>query len=304
MMRKIYYSLKPYIPRRLQLILRRQFVLYQLKKHRDVWPIDELSYQSPSNWRGWPGGKKFALVLTHDVDTAKGQDRCLQLMELEIRAGFRSSFNFVAKRYDVSSELRQRLASEGFEVGVHGLYHDGKYYFSRSEFQKRAMQINHYLKEWNAVGYRAPSMLHKLDWFHDLNIEYDASTFDTDPFEPNPVGMGTIFPFFVPGDSADRGYIELPYTVPQDFTLFITMREKNLDIWKRKIDWVAERGGMALLLTHPDYMNFNGGKMGPEEYPADYYEKILDYIKSKYEGQYWHGLPKDVARFWARQCKG
>ena len=30
-----------------------------------------------------------------------------------------------------------------------------------------------------------------------------------------------------------------------------------------------------------------------------YYEEFLEYIKSKYEGQYWHALPRDVARFWA-----
>src|ERR1700746_3430317 len=58
-------------------------------------------------------------------------------------------------------------------------------------------------------------MFHKLDWLHDLDIEYDASTFDTDPFEPQPDGHGTIFPFWVPkGD--DGGYVE--------FTLHATAR--------------------------------------------------------------------------------
>ena len=41
-------------------------------------------------------------------------------------------------------------------------------------------------------------MLHNLEWFHDLNVKYDSSTFDTDPFEPQPDGVGTIFPFWVP----------------------------------------------------------------------------------------------------------
>jgi hypothetical protein len=60
---------------------------------------------------------------------------------------------------------------------------------------------------------------------------------------------------------------------------------------------------MALLNTHPDYMNFDG-KPGIEEYPASYYEEFLDYIKSKYEGLYWHALPKDIARFRANIGEG
>jgi hypothetical protein len=143
-------------------------------------------------------------------------------------------------------------------------------------------------------------MHHNLDWIGYLNIEYDASTFDTDPFEPQPDGMKTIFPFWVAGSNARRGYVELPYTLPQDFTLFVLMQEKTIDIWKRKLDWIAEIGGMALILTHPDHMSFSGRKLGPEEYPADYYSEFLEYIKLKYEGQYWHALPMEIARFWKK----
>lgn len=45
-------------------------------------------------------------------------------------------------------------------------------------------------------------------------------------------------------------------------------------------------------------MNFDGGKLGIEEYPAEYYIKLLECIKDRYEGQYWHELPKEIARFW------
>jgi hypothetical protein len=38
--------------------------------------------------------------------------------------------------------------------------------------------------------------------------------------------------------------------------------------------------------------------MGLEEYPADYYGEFLEYVKEKYEGQYWHVLPREMARFW------
>ena len=141
-------------------------------------------------------------------------------------------------------------------------------------------------------------MYHNLELIHNLNVEYDASTFDTDPFEPQPDGMRTIFPFWVSGNYYKNGYVELPYTLPQDFLLFILLQQKNINTWKKKLDWIAEKGGMALFISHPDYISVNGNSHY-EKYPVTYYEEFLTYIKTKYKGQYWHVLPKDIARFWA-----
>ena len=296
----MFYHIKPIIPRKLQVFFRRIIVRRRLPTVRGVWPIDEQACRTPEGWTGWKGGKKFALVLTHDVETLKGHNRCAHLMALEKGLGFRSTFNFVPELYEVSAQLRRSLKDNGFEVSVHGLKHDGKLYRSRKEFQRRATRINVYLKEWNSVGFRSPAMHHNLDWIHDLNIEWDASTFDTDPFEPQPDGVGTIFPFWIKGHSTQNGYVELPYTLPQDFTLFVLMKEKNIDIWKRKLDWIAECGGMALLNVHPDYINFEVKHMGFETYPSKYYEEFLQFIQSKYAGQFWNVLPKEMARFWRK----
>jgi hypothetical protein len=297
---KIFYNLKPFIPRALQIILRRQIVIRKYKLYSHIWPIDERAGKPPDGWSGWPEQKRFALVLTHDVDTAIGQEKCRDLIRIEQSLGFWSSFNFVPERYDVSPELRHHLTNKAFEVGVHGLRHDGKLYASKKIFQERATKINHYLKEWECVGFRSPAMHHNLDWLHELNIEYDASTFDTDPFEPQSDGVGSIFPFWVQGNSEKEGYVELPYTLVQDFTLFVLMKQETIDIWKEKLDWIVEQGGMALLNTHPDYMSFVREKLKLEEYPAAYYVDFLEYIKSEYEGHYWHVLPKDIAGFWSK----
>jgi hypothetical protein len=104
----------------------------------------------------------------------------------------------------------------------------------------------------------------------------------------------------VKNSGSESGYVELPYTLPQDFTLFVLMREKSADIWKRKLDWVAEKGGMALINTHPDYLCFNGSRPGLEEYPAKYYAGFLEYVIDRYKDEFWHVLPKDIARFWLR----
>ncbi len=348
----LYYHLKPFIPRSVQIALRRMVIRRRRKSYEHVWPIDEKAGKPPEGWTGWPDGKQFALVLMHDVDTEKGHEKCLELMQLDEKMGFRSSFNFVPERYHVSPDVRHVLVEKGFEVAVHGLRHDGMLFSSRKRFELGAARINQYLKDWQSVGFVSPSMHRNLEWIHDLNVQYDASTFDTDPFEPQPQGVGTIFPFWVPSnnskspsnptdssnsqfvtrndplsqnltlntlhstlstDSAPlqpspsnlqpptfskHGYVELPYTLPQDFTLFVILGERNINIWKKKLDWIAEHGGMALLITHPDYMNSDHAHSNLEKYPTRYYEELLSYIKEKYEGQYWNALPKEVATFW------
>ena len=301
---RIFYLIKPLIPRSFQLALRRYVALRKRESYNHIWPIDKAAGKKPSGWSGWPDNKRFALILTHDVDTGRGQERCRNLATLEKDLGFRSSFNFVPERYTVSVELRHYLSNNGFEVGVHGLLHDGKLYQSREIFLKRAARINQYIAEWGAAGFRSPSMHYNLLWIHDLNIEYDASTFDTDPFEPQSDGVGTIFPFFVQGSNVQKGYVELPYTLTQDFTLFVLMKEKTINIWKQKVDWIVENGGMVLLNTHPDYMNFEGEHCGLEEYPYAFYEEFLRYIKSRYNNQYWHVLPNQIARFWKGNVVG
>lgn len=293
-----YYCLKPLVPRSVQVWVRSELVRKKRRSYTNAWPILEKAARPPDDWSGWPDKKQFALVLTHDVETSRGQEKVYDVIKLEKDLGFRSSFNFVPERYEVSEQLRQHIVQDGFEIGVHGLFHDGKLYRSREIFRRRASRINNYLRDWNCVGFRSPSMHHNLDWIHALKIEYDASTFDTDPFEPQPDGVGTIFPFLVRENSIQNVYVELPYTLPQDFTLFILMKERNIGIWKRKLDWIVQKGGMALLNTHPDYMSLLGKKPHIGEYPARYYEEFLQYIRQKYQHLCWHVLPQDIARFW------
>jgi glycosyltransferase involved in cell wall biosynthesis len=295
LLNKIYYACKPYMPWGLRMFLRRQRANHRRHAFANTWPIDQRAGTTPPGWPGWPDGKRFAMVLTHDVEGNKGLTRVGQLMDLEEKHSFRSSFNLVPEQeYRVSSELRQSISDRGFEVGIHGLEHDGKLYSSKAAFASKAARIRKYLSDWEAVGFRSPLMQHRLGWLHELGVEYDASTFDTDPFEPEPHGVGTIFPFWVSGPD-DSGYVELPYTLVQDFTLFVVLGERNIDIWKQKLDWVAEHGGMALLNTHPDYMCFEG-KCARDEFPVAHYAEFLRYAREKYEGQFWSAQPRDVAR--------
>ncbi len=297
---RTYYFLKPIMPWRLRLALRRWRADRRRRSFADVWPIDPKAAQTPLGWPGWPDGKRFAVVLTHDVEGNKGLSRVERVVKLEQNYGFKSSFNFVPEgEYRLPDAVRNVLDQAGFEVGVHGLEHDGKLYSSKSTFAAKAPRINEYVRRWEASGFRSPLMQHRLGWLHPLDIEYDASTFDTDPFEPQPDGAGTIFPFWVGGPHV-RGYVELPYTLVQDFNLFRVLRERNIDIWKRKVDWIAEHGGMVMLNTHPDYMCFDGER-DRDEFPVSHYEELLRYLSERYGGSYWTALPREVARYYREQ---
>ena len=294
----LYYQVKPLIPRRMQVWVRSKVVKKQRKRYAAKWPILEAAGQAPSNWQGWPQKKTMAVVLTHDVESRHGVAKCLQVAQMERELGFRSSFNFVARRYKLPDSLLAELTDMGFEVGVHGVYHDGKLFKTWEIFKHRSQIINRYLEKWEAVGFRAPAMHHNLDWLHELNISYDLSTFDTDPFEPQADGVGTIFPFWVSRNGRGDRYLEMPYTLVQDFTLFVLMKETSADIWRTKLAWIAQHGGMALLNTHPDYMLINEVSRAFEKYPVEYYIQFLEDIKKRYHGQYWNALPKEVARFY------
>ena len=90
--RSQYYLLKPYLPWRLRMAVRRWFARRKLARCRDIWPIKPGTETPPKDWPGWPDGKQFAVVLTHDVESQKGLDRVRPLAELEMKLGFRSSF--------------------------------------------------------------------------------------------------------------------------------------------------------------------------------------------------------------------
>ena len=53
---------------------------------------------------------------------------------------------------------------------------------------------------------------------------------------------------------------------------------------------------MALLNTHPDYMNFSGCN-GNLSYPHKHYVDFLGYVRRRYDGKYYHALPTKIAAF-------
>jgi len=305
---KTYYVLKPLIPRRLQILLRRRRAR-SVRNSFAHWPIEEklenlkrdifetlirTNGEIPFIWF-WPQGIRFAFVITHDVETQKGLRNIERICEVEKEYGFRSSWNFVPERYFVDSRLLERLVNDGFEIGIHGLKHDGKLFNSKKSFDERMKKIKKYAREWGAVGFRSPATQRNPSWMKNIPFEYDSSFPDTDPYEPQPGGCLSIFPFFM------GNVVELPITLAQDHTLFEILGYKDISIWKQKIDWIKKMNGIALVIVHPDYMRPGKGRGRSKEggYSIDYYKELLQHVKNK--GNYWHGLPRDLAQWWRRR---
>lgn len=297
-----YYSVKPLFPSSAKQWLRRQLVKRIDRSASFLgWPSDSsldhlmrlqllLALKTmgesslPFMWF-WPDGHSWATVLTHDVETAGGVGNVHRVMEIERERGLRSSFNFVPRDYEVSGSLLEGLKCNGFEVGVHGYTHDNLMFSKWSTFTKRAAFVNEIGRAWEAVGFRSPATYRNLDWFDHLEFEYDSSVADTAPFEPQPGGCGSVFPYLV------GGMVELPMTVPQDHTLFSLLQHADSSAWLDKLAQIERAHGMACMLTHPDPA---AGYIGRSENESHYCE-VLDYVR---DAGSWTPLPREMARWW------
>jgi hypothetical protein len=295
-LKRAYYQVKQLVPRQLSRYMR-QIYNHGANKQKG-WPIEhgyvdfmwevmrQVLIQSGQKELSikylWPDHNRFAFVLTHDIETAAGQGFVEVVADLEENLGFRSLFNFVPESYQLNYKLMHDLRRRGFEVGIHGLKHDGRLFASKAIFMQKANRINKYLKDWNVAGFRAELTIRQPEWMQALEIEYDLSFFDTDPFEPIPGGTMSIWPFFT------GHFVELPYTLVQDYTLTSILGETSPRIWLEKLEFIEEHHGMALVNTHPDYL-----KIKPT---WDVYEKFLTTMKK--HDCYWHALPGEVARWW------
>ncbi|MFM8875228.1 MAG: hypothetical protein ACKOGC_04075 [Anaerolineae bacterium] len=294
--KRMYYILKPLLPRVLTRFLRQHYQNPKQVAKQISWPIEDHYVKflwnvlaevlkSVPNVKPaplWPDGHRFAFILTHDVEDADGQKFIPAVADLEEEFGFRSSFNFVPERYPIDLGLVDELRQRGFEIGIHGLKHDGKLFSSRKEFERRAARINQYLREFDAVGFRSPLTHRNPEWMQALNIEYDLSFFDADPFEPIPGGTMNVYPFFI------GHFVELPYTLVQDYTLTAVLNQHTPNLWLDKVEFLREVHGMVLLNSHPDYLK------SPENFRI--YSAFLSAMHIQNDA--WHALPRDAACWW------
>ena len=179
------------------------------------------------------------------------------------------------------------MRERGHEIGVHGFNHDGRLFLSKSIFDSRVAGINAAIEKLGAVGFRAPMVHRNMNWLQSLNIEYDSSCFDADPFQAMPGGIGSFWPSMV------GHFVELPYTMPQDHTLMVSLNQTDAAVWRWKLGVIRDCHGMALMLTHPDYLD------SPSRLAV--YRDFLAYLRDSTDP--WHVLPKEIAA-WTRKQFG
>ncbi len=288
---KIYYNLiRPIIPLKLRQRIQRQLCSsINCRKYFINEEFINFIHSSPllkeSFDKLYPNDKKTAILLTHDIEDEIGLKSVPKIIELEQKYGFTSSWNIVPYKYKIDEGIIKYINITKNEIGIHGYNHDGRLFSSYNEFHRRALKINLAIKKYNAIGFRSPMMHRNLKWQQELDIFYDSSTFDYDPYQPFPGGVGYIWPFIA------GKFVELPYTIPQDHTLFYELKERSIEIWRKKIEWLVKNNGMILVLTHPDYLIENNH--------MKYYEELLEYLNEIENA--WYCLPGEMTQWWRQR---
>jgi hypothetical protein len=299
----VYYRIKRFIPRRAQLIARRALVRRQALPDFPAWPLEQSLDQLlrfytrclllagdkrelAFDWF-WPASYRAALILTHDVESADGLRLAIELADLEEERGLRSSFNIVARWYPIDEGILDELLERGFELGVHGVYHDRSMFASRAAFESQLPIVREMAARIRAVGFRSPATHRVFEWLADLPLAYDCSVPHSDPFEPIPGGCCSLWPFFI-GE-----VVELPYTLPQDHTLFTLLGHRSIALWQKQLESIEQLHGLVELLTHPD-----PGYLGDRSKRALYVE-FLDAIRDR--PGLWQPLPREVAQWWRQR---
>jgi hypothetical protein len=302
LLRKAYYSVRELLP----VGIRRPLQKAYFKGWQDIpfpgWPVDftvdflheellKLAMRAqgvdriPFIWF-WPDGAAACSVLTHDVETSAGRDFSSTLMDMDVSQGFRASFQVIPEmRYVVPESYWSEIRSRGFEFNVHDINHDGCLFQDKSEFERRAKLINHYIQKYGARGFRAGSMYRNVEWYNFFDFSYDMSVPNVAHLEPQRGGCCTVMPYFV------GNILELPLTTAQDYSLFNILEDYSIDLWKKQINLILARHGLMSFLSHPDYLI--------NSKPRAVYASLLSYLREICDrNNVWHALPGDVDRWW------
>jgi peptidoglycan/xylan/chitin deacetylase (PgdA/CDA1 family) len=302
---RAYYAIKPLLPRRLQITMRRRHAARRAHLEFPAWPIEPLLldhqlevYRRMIVEAGtakipfvgyWPNGHRFSSIVSHDVEGPDGIANIPRVLEVERKHGIVSCWNFCGDWYEIPEGTFEMVRAAGCEIGLHGILHDGKLFRNRASFEANLPKIHHYLELWGAAGFRSPATHRNSDWMPELGCLYDGSFPDTDPFEPQAGGCCSIFPFFI------EDLVELPITLVQDHTLWEILGEESIDHWTTKSDWVAANHGLVQLLVHPDYV-LSDAKLA-------LYDSFLEWLSALTRREHgWHALPREVAEWWRQRA--
>ncbi|HLC57833.1 MAG TPA: polysaccharide deacetylase family protein [Candidatus Nanoarchaeia archaeon] len=270
----------------------------RLKKVFPSWPrdasVDILVHIkgviNKSEPRSWAGNKKYAVMLSHDIDTYGGLKRINKLLEIEKEYVVRSTNFIVGNYYEIKKEILKEITKSGGEIGLHGDNHDALLpYLDENEINKRLEKCRGFINEYKIIGFRAPSLLmtRNLDNSIKKFFKYDSSITDTELFMPDSdySGSCTVFPFF------RDGILKIPITLPMDSSLIFLGYDADeiLEIWIDKLEFIKKIGGIATIVVHSEK------HFGASDKMLDAYRKFIEYLAK--DKDVWIATGKDVYEY-------
>ncbi|MBW2975622.1 hypothetical protein KY366_07925 [Candidatus Woesearchaeota archaeon] len=265
----------------------RQFVKGLYKNFSGKKPLPTWNYVDILRWfmkdetaskQLWPGRRKYAVILSHDVDSGWifRNSNFKKFSGIEEKYGFRSSWHIVTGKYTLDMGILEHLESAGHEIAFHGYKHDSKLAFiKKKEIEKRFLKSLWFLKRFKVRGVRTPR-LSKTKKFYNVSerfFSYDSS-FTT-------VSCYTVFPFFI------GNLCELPITLPVD-TEFLGNKDKDsiLSALTERWEYIRKVGGLVSFSTHPE------PHLAGNKFWLEIYDRFLKKVSE--DPLAWKTTPKDV----------
>ncbi|MGB2984355.1 MAG: polysaccharide deacetylase family protein [Phycisphaerae bacterium] len=248
----------------------------------------------------WPDGKKYAVTLSHDIDTDycfRVPDMLTQVRETDERAGMRAAWMVVAKLAGVGKPVLDDLHAAGHEIGFHGTDHDHKLAFLPPvEMGRRIARASELIERYGTTGFRSPSYLRTPALYQAIDgiLEYDMSMHDATEGVCRSTsyneGCSTCLPFFIAGTDV----LEIPTTVREDWHYDLLGLSDPFEVLRQQIkntELIKARGGVASILSHPE-------PTATSDWLSTY-AKLLDHLARDEDA--WMASPQEINRHWRRR---
>lgn len=242
----------------------------------------------------WPDGRRAALTLTHDLDTAwildpRRADLLREIVERETSLGFRGAWYVTGNRLDRDRHgpALELLLASGHEVAPHGWNHDAKLnYVSRERQVERMERIRTRFAGLPVEGFRAPWYARSPQLASVLApcFEYDSSVPNSSGFFSRETGSGccSVLPYH-----SGSGLLQLPLSLPPDMAL--DPATGGYAALLPAVEQIIAVGGVVVTTLHPP--SHPSGKHELESYFA-----FLETLHAEWGSSLWSATPAEIVR--------
>jgi peptidoglycan/xylan/chitin deacetylase (PgdA/CDA1 family) len=233
-------------------------------------------------------GDKPTAILTHDIDTHFCQTQGMSMVSsVELAEKVKATWFFVPRsvQYCLDDQSIIELTDQGHEVGMHGLTHSGNLALGNpnklTAQLKRGKQILESIGP-SVISFRSPWTLRSpalLSSLASAGFKVDSSYPDVDTLgmtsgQPGVSYNRPYWPHNIENDgSINRLHIlEAPIASPQDVQLVedLGVDGRNLlDVWKYKVEFCKDFGGVFIHHTHPIHLVRS----------LEYYREFIRFLK-------------------------